>query len=151
MSLNVRTIQLGQTEVTLRLTSKAIFNYAQKHGAKESSPLVAILAALDDIGARMDLLTGALQHPENKNTVKDGGALLDLLADNSYDRCAVNQLILDLTMDAGLISGEDYSALLEPVAENGNRLISTLADVLAGKKVSAGGAEQPETNDKNPT
>ncbi len=149
MSLNVKTLNIGDTDITLRLTSKALFNFNQKHGSAGSSPLIALLSSVDDIGARMDLLTNALNHPENKNKIKDGGQLLDFLTDNSWDRDAVNLLILELAQESGLISCEELSSLMDPVAENGKRLVDKLADLLSGKPM--GSDAQEDAGEENPT
>lgn len=149
MSLNVKTLTVGDTEVTLRLTSKALLNFNLKHGSEGTSPLVALLSAVDDIGARMDLLTTALNHPDNKNKIKDGGQLLDFLTDNSWDRDAVNILILELAQESGLISCEELSSLIDPVTENGKRLVEKLADLLSGKPM--GKDTQEAAGEENPT
>lgn len=149
MGLNVKTLTVGENEVTLRLTSKALFNFNQKHGSEGTSPLVALLSAVDDIGARMDLLTNALNHPENKNKIKDGGQLLDLLHDTGWDRDMVNILILELAQESGLISSEELSNLIDPVAENGKRLVDKLADLLSGKPMGKDVLEGPGA--ENPT
>jgi hypothetical protein len=149
MSLNVKTLAIGGNEVTLRLTSKALFNFNQKHGSEGTSPLVALLSAVDDIGARMDLLTNALNHPETKNKIKDGGQLLDFLADDGWDRDMVNILILELAQESGLISNEELSNLSDPVAENGKRLVGKLADLLSGKPM--GKDAQEDAEEENPT
>lgn len=152
MSLNVKSITVNGTEVTLRLTSKALLNFNLKHGAAGQSPVVAVLSALDDMEARIDLFTNALSHPDNKNTVKNGADLLDLMADDPcWARDQANCLILELAYESGLLSGEDFSSLLEPVAQNSKKLISTLADLLAGKPVGTAGAEATTDSEENPT
>lgn len=154
MSLNVNTITVSGTEVTLRLTSKALLNFNLKHGAAGQSPVVAVLSALDDMDARIHLFTNALTYPDNKNTVKDGADLLDMMADDvCWSRDEVNRLILELAHQSGLLSNEDFTNLLEPVAQNGKKLISTLADLLAGKPVGATAAEAEAEADseENPT
>lgn len=153
MSLNVATVCVGGQEFTLRLTSKAIMNYCQKHGNEGGSPVVAVLEAVNSISAKIDLFTNALNHPENKNGLKDGAALLDLMADdNSWkDPQAKNDLILTLAQQAGLLSDEDYLSLIDPVAENGKKLISTMTKLLRGEPLDNKAAEgQPETQG-NPT
>lgn len=153
MSLNVKTIAVSGTEVTLRLTSKALLNFNLKHGAAGQSPVVAVLSALDDMEARIDLFTNALNHPESKNTVRNGADLLDLMADDEYawSRDQVNRLILELAEESGLLSSEDFSNLLAPVEQNGKKLISTLADLLAGKPVGAATVTTEDDTTGNPT
>ena len=152
MSLNVAKINVGGTEVTLRLTSKALMNYNLKHGTAGQSPVVAVLSALDDMEARVCLFTNALNHPDNKNTVKDGADLLDMMADDPcWGRGMVDRLILELAHESGLLSGEDFTNLLEPVEQNGKKLISALADLLTGKPVNAPAGDPEGTGEENPT
>lgn len=153
MSLNVKTITVAGAEATLRLTSKALLSFNLKHGAAGQSPVVAVLSALDDMEARIDLFTNALSHPGNKNAVKNGADLLDMMADDAFDwsRDRVNRLILELAEESGLLSSEDFANLLEPVEQNGRKLISTLADLLTGKPVGPAGAAPEGDGEENPT
>ena len=152
MSLNVATINVDGATVTLRLTSKALLNFNLKHGATGQSPVVAVLSALDDMEARIDLFTNALNHPENKNEVKDGAKLLDMMADDlCWPRDQVNRLILELAHESGLLSGEDFTSLIDPVEQNGKKLISVLADLLTGKSAGAGGGNSEDATEENPT
>lgn len=154
MSLNVMTIDVAGQALSLRLTSKGIMNYSKKHGTDGGSPVIAVLEAVNNIEAKADLLTNALIHPENSNKVKDGYTLLDLMADdpawkNPTDK---NVLILQLAREAGLLSDEDYSSLLEPVTESSKALIDAMSRLLTGKPVEnvAAGAES-ENTEENPT
>ena len=152
MSLNVSTINVGGATLTLRLTSKALLNFSLKHGAAGQSPVVAVLSALDDMEARIDLLTNALNHPDNKNAVKNGADLLDMMADDpSWPRDEVNHLFLELAHQSGLLNSEDFSNLLEPVAQNSKKLISTLADLLTGKPAGVAAAVPEADSEENPT
>lgn len=153
MSLNVSTICVGDKEVTLRLTSKALMNFNLKHGAEGNSPVVAVLNAVNDYAARIDLLTAALNHPENRNTIKDGATLLDEMADSgSWDRNGINTLILDLALQSGLLDAEDHEALIDPVAKSGPKLIKTLSKLLTGERISADEADAGgESDAENPT
>lgn len=152
MSLNVKSINVGGTTVTLRLTSKALLNFNLKHGTAGQSPVVAVLSALDDQEARITLFTNALCHPESKNSVKDGADLLDMFADDPYwERNAVNMLILELAEASGLLTSEDASALTEPVALNDKKLISVLSDLLTGKSANTGSNESDGSNPKSDT
>ena len=152
MSLNVSKINVGGTEVTLRLTSKALLNFNLKHGTAGQSPLVAVLSALDDMDARIHLFTNALLHPENKNPVKDGADLLDMFADDpSWGRAEVDHLILELSHQSGLLSGEDFTSLMEPVAQNSKKLISVLSDLMVGKSVPAATPGAASAEEENPT
>lgn len=153
MSLHVHEIRLGEQVVTLRLTSKALMNFNLKHGVEGNSPAVAVLGAVSDYAARIDLFTNALNHPENKNTVKQGDQLLDLLTDHSWDRDTVNQLILDLAEESGLLKSGEVVDLMNSVTENGSRMIQTLGSLLRGENPGDDArAEEPEgTEEENPT
>jgi len=154
MSLNVSTIHVGDQEFTLRLTSKAVMNYAKKHGTDGGSPVIAVLEAVNNLEAKGDLLTNALNHPENKNKIKDGYLLLDLMADDPIwqEPEAKNKLILDLAHESGLLGDDDYDSLLVPVAESNRNLISTMAKLLTGQPISTNAAgEAAETAEGNPT
>ena len=153
MSLNVHEIRLGEQAVTLRLTSKALMNFNLKHGVEGNSPAVAVLGAVSDYAARIDLFTNALTHPENKNTVKQGDQLLDLLTDNGWDRDAVNQLILDLAEESGLLKSGEAVDLMNSVTENGSRMIQTLGSLLRGEhpREDAQTEESEEAEEANPT
>lgn len=152
MSLNVHEIQLREQTVTLRLTSKALLNYSLKHGVEGNSPAVAVLNAVGDYNARADLFTNALLHPENKNTVKDGHTLQDVLTDNGWDRDDVNKLILDLAVEAGLLKADEAETLAECAAANGAKVVNTLGKLLRGDRV--GYEAQPDadnaTEEANP-
>ena len=152
MSLNVHEIRLGEQVVTLRLTSKALMQFNLKHGVEGNSPAVAVLGAVSDYDARIDLFTNALNHPENKNKVKQGDQLLDLLVDHSWDRDAVNQLILDLAEESGLLKSGEVADLMGSVSENGSRMIRTLGNLLRGENPRAEAqAEASEATEDNPT
>lgn len=153
MSLNVKTIQVGDQEFSLRLTSKAIMSYCKKHGSEGGSPVIAVLEAVNNIEAKIDLLTAALTFPDTKNKLRDGSTLLDQMADDpAWTPKRKNELILDLALESGLLSEEDYVALIDPVEENSKQLITTMARLLTGKPIGAE-AEAPtsEATGENPT
>lgn len=153
MSLNVHEIQLSGKTVTLRLTSKALLNYNLKHGVEGNSPAVAVLNAIGDYQARADLFTNALNYPENTNTIKDGCTLQDLLADNSWDRDAVNRLILDLAVEAGLLKPDEGDTLCECAAASGAKVVNTLGKLLRGDKMDPAAEQNASAGneDENPT
>ena len=152
MSLNVKTIYVGDMELTLRLTSKALMNFNLKHGAENGSPMIAVLDATTNYAARIDLLTNALRHPENKNSVKDGDVLLDMMADSgSWDRECINELILDLARESGLLSEVDYLTLKDSVVESGKQMITTLSKLLTGKPIGTADTSDVEDAEENPT
>ena len=135
MSLNVHNIDVGGQQYTLRLTSKALLNFNLKHGVEGNTPTIAVLGAVSDVSARIDLLSAALQHPENRNGIKDGAALLDLMADDAeWGREKINDLILQLAVECGLLDATEAGELLDAVVENNRKTIYTLQRLLVGKQ-----------------
>lgn len=155
MSLNVKTITVGDKTLTLRLTSKALLQFNLKHGIEGNSPTIAVLGAVTDMAARIDLFTNALTHPESKNSVKDGGLLLDLMADDpSWSRDDVNALILELASESGLIHPEEAVDLQRSVAENSSKMIATLGRLLTGETQEAPNKDseaEEAAGEENPT
>lgn len=153
MSLNYHEINVGDKLITLRLTSKALMNFNLKHGAEGNSPVVAVLNAVNDYSARIDLFTNALNHPENRNTVKDGGLLLDLMADSGcWSRETINGLILDLAEESGLLTEDDRQALAAPVSKSNAHLLDALSRLLTGESIPADKADDSaEAEYENPT
>lgn len=152
MSLKTVEISVDEKKLTLRLTSRAIMNYCKKHGSEGGSPVIAVLEAVNNIEARADLLTAALSHPDNHNEVKDGYKLLDLMADSgSWDRHVINDTILELARQSGLLTDEDYLSLIDPVRENGEKLISTMARLLTGQPIEGNTPDTQSEQAENPT
>lgn len=144
------------TELTLRLTSTAIAAYVKAHGLPGAALLTDIAAAADDIEKQITLLSKALQHPGNNNKIKDGGRLLDLLADEGKDAAFRRTLIIQLAHDAGICNDEQAAELEKAALEGGAVLVSNLATVLArsnaGDEAEAASDEQSDTSEgKNPT
>ena len=70
----------------------------------------------------------------------------------SWDRHIVNDTILELARQSGLLTDDDYLSLIDPVRENGEKLISTMAKLLTGQPISTNAAgEAAETAEGNPT
>ena len=154
MSLNVKNVAVGDQEFTLRLTSKALLNFNLKHGIEGNTPTIAVLDAVSDMAAKVDLLSNALQHPEHRNKIRDGGELLDLMADDpAWDRHKVNALILDLAADAGLIHQNEAADLLDAVMENDKKRLDFLRSLLTGTPLDQEPVPNSDTKEKaeNPT
>lgn len=153
MSLNTKSIEFQDgTEVQLRLTSSALLTFVHNFGVKGTAPIVCIMEAVEsNFEAKIALLKGALDFPDNKNTIPSGAALLDKLADEGYGRDEINALILDLCVKAGLVSAEDYQELLAAVTENGRQMVKTLAGLLTGKAPETMNAPAAESQEENPT
>lgn len=149
LNLNAKTLNLGDNTVTLRLTTRAIRNYAQKHGEKGANPLVAVLSAVDDLDAKVDLFTAALTYSGNNNTIKSGEDLLDLMADNYMGRKEINRIIVDLTVAAGLVDSEQGTTLAEAVDTNDDKFMDILTGILTGNPAPVEAADAPQ--EENPT
>ena len=152
--LNVKTIKLDEgKDVTLRLTSKALCAFIKSHGVQDAPVMVSILSAIDNLESRIGLFTKALNHTDNKNTVKDGETLLDYLADLGYNRSDVNRLIMELAQEAGLVTREEMDSLLEAAEENGSNTLNSMVRLLKGEKLTPDipGAEGQTEAKGNPT
>lgn len=144
------------TELTLRLTSTAIAAYVKAHGIPGAALLTDIAAAADDIEKQITLFSKALQHPGNNNKIKDGGRLLDLLADEGKDAAFRRTLIIQLAHDAGICNDAEAAELERSAAAGGAILVSSIAAVLARTNAGGEDAEALDTKadasgQKNPT
>ena len=144
------------TELTLRLTSASIAAYVKAHGIPGAALLTDIVSAADDIEKQITLFSKALQHPGNNNQIKDGGKLLDLLADEGKGAAFRRTLIIQLAHDAGICSNEQAADLERAAVEGGAVLVSNLAAVLARSNAAGEDEETPDeqadtSEGKNPT
>ena len=96
-------IILGEETVQLRLSAANLAQYAKDSGSNGNT-LFAVMDALDDMDKRGALFTSALSFKGNENTVQSGFELMDLLADAEYGPIEVKELIVNLAVDAGIIS-----------------------------------------------
>lgn len=151
LTLNAKTLNLGDKTVTLRLTTRAIRNYANKHGAKGSNPLVAVLSAVDDLDAKIDLFTAALTYSGNDNPIKTGEDLLDLMADNDMGRKEVNRTIVDLAVDAGLMDDDQRSDLSAALDKNDDKFMDIVIGVMTGESTPDSGEAEETSQEENPT
>lgn len=153
MELNVHTIEFSDgTEVQLRLTSKAIGAYLKTYGETGQYPLAVVMLATEDFGARASLLGGAMKFPDNRNSIKTGEDLLDLLSADGWTWDDVNGLIIQIARDAGLVDEESKDALLDSLQKNTKRIINQFTAILSGEngaEAAQDDAEAPET--ENPT
>lgn len=150
--MNVMTIALSDEDVTLRLSAGKLQEFIKSSKNTEQTPLLAVLDALDTLERKAALLTAALQHKGNANTIKNGYDLLDELVDNGWNDNKIRHLIVDLTSASGLIDTEDTQAIHDAVDKGIRKFVDTVATVLAGEK-----PDEPETppeaktNPENPT
>lgn len=151
LNLNAMSLGLGDETVTLRLTARAIRNYAKKHGENGANPLVAVLSAADDLEAKIDLFTAALSYNGNNNRIKDGADLLDLMADSNMGRKKINRTIVELAVDAGLMDDDQRDKLSEALDNNDDKFIDIVIGVMTGESgPELAGAEEPSP-EENPT
>lgn len=150
--MNVKTITLGETTVSLRLTASKLHAYIKDYSNEEQSPLLAVLDAMESLKNKAGLFTAALQYKNNDNTVKDGWVLLDMLTDSGYSTLDVKNLIVELAEQSGLVDHEDAASVLDAIEKGNKKFIDTIAKLLAGEcpdDVPAADSEQPE--EENPT
>ncbi len=152
MELNVHTITLSDgTEVSLRLTSKAIGAYLKTYGEPGQLPLAVLMRATEEFEPRASLLNGAMKFPSNQNTVKTGEDLLDMLSADGQTWDDVNDLIIQILRDAGFVDEENQRLLVDSLHENSARVIGQLRSILSGGSPEADqeAADAPES--ENPT
>lgn len=152
MELNVYNVILSDgTEVSLRLTSKAIGAYLKTYGEPGQLPLAVLMRATEEYEPRAALLNGAMKYPGNPNTVKTGEELLDLLSIDGRTWDDVNTLIIQILRDAGFVDDKSQKTLVESLKLNSARVIGQLQSILSGEAPEtvqeAAGAPEPE----NPT
>lgn len=150
--MNVKTITLGETTVSLRLTASKLQSYIKEYSNESQAPLLAVLDAMEVLKNKAALFTAALQYKGNTNTVKDGWELLDLMADSGYTAMDVKKLIVDLAEQSGLVDHDDTADVLAAIESGNRKFINTITKVLAGEQpegVPDSDGEQPE--EENPT
>lgn len=150
--MNVKTITLGETTVSLRLTASKLQDYIKNYSNEAQSPLLSVLDAMENLKNKAALFTAALQFKDNTNAVKDGWELLDLMADSGYTALDVKKLIVELAEQSGLVDHEDTVDVLNAIESGNRKFINTITMVLAGERpddAPAADAEQPES--ENPT
>lgn len=150
--MNVKTVTLGETTVSLRLTASKLQSYIKDYSNEAQAPLLAVLDAMEVLKNKAALFTAALQYKGNTNTIKDGWEFLDLMADSGYSPMEVKKLIVELAEQSGLVDRNDAADVLEAIDAGNRKFINTITKVLAGEQpegVSDSDGEQPE--EENPT
>lgn len=150
--MNVKTVPLGETTVSLRLTASKLQAYIKDNSNEAQSPLLAVLDAMESLKHKAALFTAALQYKGNDNKVKDGYELLDMMADTGMSTLDVKNLIVEMAEQSGLVDHEDAASVLDAIDKGNRKFINTITTVLAGDRpegTPAADAEQPE--EKNPT
>ena len=150
--MNVKTITLGETTVSLRLTASKLQSYIKDYSNDAQSPLLAVLDAMEALKNKAALFTAALQYKGNTNTIKDGWEFLDQMADSGYSPMEVKKLIVELAEQSGLVDRNDAADVLAAIDAGNRKFINTITKVLAGEQpegVPDSDGEQPEV--ENPT
>ena len=134
--MNVKTITLGETTVSMRLTASKLQSYIKDYSNEAQAPLLAVLDAMEVLKNKAALFTAALQYKGNTNTIKDGWEFLDLMADSGYSPMEVKKLIVELAEQSGLVDRYDAADVISAIDAGNRKFINTITKVLAG--------EQPE-------
>lgn len=109
-----------QVHIDLRLTTAGQITL-KKHW--QENTLSTLFEAIDDIERFADVLTQALNWPGNKNTIKKGDELADLMAMNGLlGIVAKQQIVTNLAKASGILSEEEKEAM----DERANRLKDSL-------------------------
>lgn len=145
-------IVLGDETVCLRLSALTLAQYAKDIGSSGNT-LFAVMDALDDIDKRGALFTAALTFKGNENEVQSGFELIDMLADAEYGPIEVKELIVNLAVDAGIISKVDAAKLVAAIKTGSEKLYDAAVAVLSGdmSKLPAQQEQPTETTEENPT
>lgn len=131
--MNMLNITVGSTTVTMRLSARKLQDYIKKCCNNASSPLLAIMDAVDSLENQAELFTAALNHKGNLNAVKDGYELLDMMADANYTPVQRKKLVIDLAEYSGMIEENDGDTLRSALDRGERKFIDTVATVLAGE------------------
>lgn len=145
-------IILGEETVQLRLSAAKLAQYAKDSGSNGNT-LFAVMDALDDMDKRGLLFTSALTFKGNENKVLSGFELMDMLADAEYGPIEVKELIVNLAVDAGIISKVDAAKLTAAIKTGNEKLYDAAVAVLSGdlSKLPAHPEQAEQTGEENPT
>lgn len=121
------------TQVQLRLTTGKLEQYLTQIGGKDKNSLVGVLDALTFVGHRMKLFTAALTWTGNKNSIKDGGELLDRFLDNGLTPSDIRAMILQLAAQAGLLEEDQLEEMLAAAREGDQKFFRAISDAVAGR------------------
>ena len=123
--------EVGGQLVQLRLTTGKINQYLTDTKADSQAPILGVLDAMTNLGKRIRLMTAALTWPGNENPYKKGDQLLDDMADDE-DAPDLEDVILGLAADAGLVEVYQVEDLIEAAHKGNRELMKTIRTVLAG-------------------
>lgn len=150
--MNVYPIQLGDQEVTLRLTCGGLRKYLKEHTVEGCTLLVSLMAATEDLDAMSALLTQALQHSGNQNRIKSGDELIDALIDSGMKLIDIKALLLELFEESGIIDHEGRETLHSSVSTHAENGLRGVAAVLSGniRELEADAAARTDSSDGEP-
>lgn len=140
--------EVGGQLVQLRLTTGKLNQYLVDTHADSQAPILGVLDAMTNLGKRIRLMTAALGWPGNENPYKKGDQLLDDMADDE-DAPDMENVILGLAADAGLVEVDQVEDLIEAARKGNRELVKTIRTVLAGEPLP-NAADSSETAE-NPT
>ena len=123
--------EVGGQLVQLRLTTGKLNQYLTDTKADNQAPILGVLDAMTNLGKRIRLMTAALTWPGNENPYKKGDQLLDDMADDE-DAPDLEDVILGLAADAGLVEVDQVEDLIEAAHKGNRELMKTIRTVLAG-------------------
>lgn len=155
--MNVYTLQLGDQEVTLRLTTGGLRKYLKEHKVEGCTLLVSLMSATEELDAMADLLTQALQHADNQNAIKRGDDLIDAMIDDGLMMLDIKQILLELFAQSGIVDQEGRDKLADAVQTHARNGVNGVAAMLSGTLSEAMDASSSEDKDpaedsaENPT
>ena len=129
--------EVGGQLVQLRLTTGKLNQYLMDTNADSQAPILGVLDAMTNLGKRIRLMTAALTWPGNENPYKKGDQLLDDMADDK-DAPDMEDVILGLAADAGLVEVDQVEDLIEAAKKGSRELMRTIRTVLAGEPLPDG-------------
>lgn len=152
MSLKTYELRLecGKT-VHLRLTSRALSNFIEKHGIEGAAPVVSVINAVNSLEATIALLSAAMRYPGAvvDKDISTGAELIDLLADEDKGDIFLKGLVVQLARDAGLLDDAGASELANAMGANSALVVTKIAQLL---RLDGGGEESQTPEDgENPT
>lgn len=146
MSLKTYELALASGKVVqLRLTSRGIKSFEEKHGIKGAAPLVNVMNAVNSTEAMIGLLTTALKFPGAPSQMQDGADLIDQLADEGKGESFLRCLVVRLAVDSGLLEEERFEAMNAAMQANHDGIVETIGKLLRNEDVDS------EEDGENPT
>lgn len=142
--------EVGGQLVQLRLTTGKLNQYLVDTHADSQAPILGVLDAMTNLGKRIRLMTAALGWPGNENPYKKGDQLLDDMADDE-DAPDMEDVILGLAADAGLVEVDQVEALIEAAKKGSRELMSNIRTLLAGEPLPDGADSAQAQAQPNPT